>query len=130
METQKSRFMSLGFISLALLAASGCSTSGGKQEPVVDHESAQRDLKGSVSDLNNRAQAAFKDMGIDLTGTQLKNSGNEQDLTGTAGDKNVTVELTGISNGMTHVDVSAKEGTFQWNQDYANNVLSKIIEKS
>lgn len=122
--------MSVGLMSLALLAVSGCSTSGGKQETVVGHNSAERDLKGTVSELNDHTQAAFKDLGINLTGTQVKNSGNEQDLTGTAGDKNVSVQLTSISNGMTHVEVSTKEGALQWNQDYANNVLSRIIEKS
>jgi hypothetical protein len=115
---------------LALVAFQGCSTSGGDQKSVLGHESTGRDLKGSVSEVNNRTQDVFKDMGIQITGTQSKESGHERDLSGKAGDKDVSVKMTDIGNGMTHVDVSAKNGALQWNEDYAQSVLSKIIEKS
>lgn len=108
----------------------GCSTSGGKQEPVVENYSSGRDLKGSVPEVNDRAKAAFQQMGIKVTGTKMEKSGKQQDLTGKAGDKTVSVTMKDIGDGMTHVDVSAREGTLQWNQDYANAVLQRIVKMS
>jgi hypothetical protein len=107
-----------------------CSTSGSKQEPAIAHEGASRDLKGSVAETSSHVQDVFKEMGITVTNTEVNNQPQEQDLTGKAGDKTVSVKLTAIGDGMTHIDVSAKEGALQWNQDYAQSVLSRVIAKT
>jgi hypothetical protein len=116
------------FSALALMV--GCSTSGGKQESVFNHEAASRDLKGTVSELSDRTQKVFKDMGITLTDTQSKEMGKEQDLSGRVEDKNVSVQMTDLGQNMTHVEIIAKTGALQWNEDYANRVLSNLIAKS
>lgn len=108
----------------------GCSTTNGKQESAVDHENVSRDLTGTVADVNVRTQAVFKEMGIGVTGTQTKASSQEQEVTGVSGGKTVTVQMNPVGEGMTHVEITAKEGTFQWDQDYAKEVLKKIIAKS
>jgi hypothetical protein len=121
--------LSLALGTVTALSA-GCSTSGGKQESVVNNASTSSDVKGSVSTVNSHAQDVFKEMGIGVTGSQSKESGKKQELTGKAGDKTVTVELSQVSPEMTHVQVTAKEGSLQWNEDYAQQVLSKLIQKS
>ncbi|MDR3607622.1 MAG: hypothetical protein P4M08_09605 [Oligoflexia bacterium] len=123
-------FLSLASTVTLMTLTAGCSTSGGKQESVVNNASASSDIKGSVSDVNSRTQNVFKDMGISVTGSQTKASGKEQDLTGKTGDKTVTVAMNEVSAGVTHVQVTAKEGALQWNEDYARSVLSKLIEAS
>jgi hypothetical protein len=126
--TSLAGLFALSLASITLFAS--CSTSGGKQETAITHESTSSDIKGSVSEVNSRTQDVFKEMGIDLTGSQTQASGKEQDLTGKAGDKTVTVQMKEISTGVTHVQVTAKEGSLQWNEDYARSVLSKLVEKS
>lgn len=108
---------------------SACSTSGGKQEPVVEHHATSENLQGSVSEINDRAQSAFKDLGIQTTGTQTSEAGQQKQLTGKVGDKTVTVDMKSVGPGVTQVDVVAREGSLQWNEDYARTVLSKITEK-
>ncbi len=120
-----------GVVSTASLGlTSSCSTSGGKQQPMIEHAAVSRDLKGSALDVKTRAQSVFKDMGINLTGTQTKNSGGEQDLTGVSGNHTVSVQINDLGQGMSHVEVSAKDGTMQWNEDYARSVLNQLISKS
>jgi hypothetical protein len=127
-QTSLAGLFALSLVSLTLFA--GCSTTGGKQETALTHESTSSDIKGSVSEVNSRTQDVFKEMGINVTGSQIKASGKEQDLTGKAGDKTVTVQMKEFSAGETHVEVTAKEGSLQWNEDYARSVLSKLVEKS
>ena len=89
-----------------------------------------RDLKGDVTQVSTRTQDAMKELGIQVTDTATKSSGREQDLKGTANGHSVSVQINDIGNGMSHIDVSAKDGEFQWNQDYAKKVLDKIIARS
>jgi hypothetical protein len=130
MKTKKIRGWIAGISVVAAIAFAGCSTSGGQQKTMIGNNNAESDVKGDVNTISSNTQDVFKDMGINLSGSQIKNSGAQRELDGMSGDKQVTVDLSSNGNGMTHVEVTAKEGTLQWNQDYANSVLSKIIEKS
>jgi hypothetical protein len=117
--------------SVALLSAfSSCSTSGGKQEPVIEHHATNETLQGSVAQVNDRAKSAFKDLGIETIGSKTTDSGQQQELTGKTGDKTVTVDMKSVGNDVTQIEVVAREGGFQWNEDYASQVLAKISEKS
>jgi hypothetical protein len=89
---------------------------------------ADSQVRGSVSDVNHHAQDVFKKLGIQATGSSMKNSGTEQTLTGKKGDLNVEVKMDQAGANQTHVQVVAKEGSLKWNKDYAKNVLAHIIE--
>jgi len=124
-------------IGLSLLSSLGlfsvfsaCSTSGGKQEPLIEHHSSNETIQGSVSEVNGRVEAVFQEMGIHTTASQTSDSGKFQQTTGMNGDKTVTVDMKQVGKGTTQVEVVAREGTFQWNEDYAGQVLTKIAEKS
>ena len=116
--------------SVALISVfSSCSTSGGKQEPVIEHHATNETLQGSVAQVNDRGKSAFKDLGIETIGSKTTDSGQQQELTGKTGDKTVTVDMKSVGNGVTQIEVVAREGDFQWNEDYASQVLAKISEK-
>jgi hypothetical protein len=121
-------YLVLGLIFAA--ATSACSTAGGKQSTVLGNSSTGRDLKGSVTEVTSRSQSALKELGIQITDSSSKDSGKEMDLSGKSSNHNVSVQINDLGNGMSHVEVSAKDGTLQWNKDYAKSVLEKIIEKS
>jgi hypothetical protein len=117
--------------SLALFSVfSACSTSGGKQEPLIEHHATNETFQGRVSQVNDRVQSAFNDLGIRTTSSQTSDSGKSQEITGKNGDKTITVDMKEAGKGTTEVEVVAREGSLQWNEDYAETVLSKISEKS
>ena len=91
---------------------------------------ATADLKGSPLQIDQHAEKAFRDLGIKKTGSSTENSGTEQKLDGTKEDMNVSVDITPGQNGVSHVEVIAKQGTFKWNKDFAKSVLDKIVAES
>lgn len=131
------KYSHLSVVGLSLLSSvalisvfSSCSTSGGKQEPVIEHHATNETLKGSVTEVNDYTKSAFQDLGIQTIASKTGDSGKTQELTGKADDKTVTVDMKSVGLGTTQVEVIAREGGFQWNEDYAETVLEKIAAKS
>jgi hypothetical protein len=89
---------------------------------------AAGEVKGNIHDINQRAQSVFKDMNIQMVSADTKDSGHQQMLGGTSGTENVTIDLTSTGADTTHVEVTAKKGTLSWDKDYAQSVLSKIVQ--
>jgi hypothetical protein len=134
MKHQKHSHLSVAGLSIlssvALISVfSSCSTSGGKQEPLIEHHATDETVQGSVTQVNDRAKSAFKDLGIETIATKTSESGQQQELTGKTGDKTVTVDMSSVGKEVTQIHVVAREGGFQWNEDYASKVLAKITEK-
>jgi hypothetical protein len=130
MQTKKlGRWVSYALVAAAVVFA-GCSTSGGEQKSVIGHGDAESEVKGDIGTVSSHTQDVFKDLGIAVNGSQIQNSGAERDMDGSVGDKKIHVQLNREDGGLTHVEVTAKEGAFQWDQDYAHVVLSKIMDKS
>lgn len=90
----------------------------------------ESDTKGQIADVNNRTLTVFKQLGIQSTGLDTENSGAKQILKGKKDDMEIEVQLTptpGAEN-QTHIVVTAKQGTIKWNKDFAQQILSKIIQ--
>jgi hypothetical protein len=105
-----------------IMGGSGCSTVENGGTAVAG------EVKGNVQEIDQRAQAVFKDMNIQLVSTDNKDYGHDQSLGGRSGDEDVSVNLTSSGDNTTHVQVVAKTGTIQWDKDYAQKVLSRIVQ--
>jgi hypothetical protein len=68
--------------------------------------------------------------GITISETKSENGGDKQELKGTKGDLDVTISMERESPSMTKVEVSARENLAEWDKDYAQRVLNKIVAKS
>jgi len=91
---------------------------------------AQGDVKGDVRAVNQRAQSALREMGIKITGTQMKEAGKEQELQGKSkDDKDVSVKMALAGQDSTRVEVVARKGALQWDKDYAKEVLNRIVQQ-
>jgi hypothetical protein len=90
---------------------------------------AKGEVKGNVDQVNQAAQSALQSMNIQVTGNEMKNSGQERTLAGKSGQAAVTVNMTQAGTNTTHVEVIAKEETFKWNKDYAKEILAKIVNQ-
>ncbi len=127
-------FLSLMLSTAALSTLSGCAAAaigaGGAAGGIAFTErGAKGDVKGPVSQVNERAKEALQEMQIQVTGNSSQNSGKEQSLDGKSGSTEVSVKMSQSAHDMTHIEVIAKEGTLKWNKDYAQTILSKIIHK-
>ena len=118
---KKLRFPILGL----LLLAAGCANS--TVGPGAG--AAQAVVKGNVNDVNQRAQAVFQKMNIQITGSSSKNSGNELQLTGKMGDNDVTVIMDNAPNSTTNIEVDAGKNLLNGNRDLAKEVLTRIVQQ-
>jgi hypothetical protein len=101
---------------------------GAGGEVAYTHRGAEGVVNGNVHDINYRAKSVFKEMGIATTESQMKNSGTELSLGGKKHDENISIEMKPSDSNTTQVEVVAKNGTFSWDQEYAKEILSKIIQ--
>ena len=90
---------------------------------------AQGIVKGSVDDVNHRAQTVFQQMNIQVTGNSTKNSGNERQLLGKIGDTDVTVTMDNAPNSTTSVEVDASKNIVNGDRELAKEILSRIIQQ-
>jgi hypothetical protein len=90
---------------------------------------AEAQVNGSVAKVRGRTQAVFSKMGIHPSASSVEKSGDEQMLQGKKGDLDVEVKLEKVeqAQNQTKVQVTAKQGTLKWNNDYARKVLENIV---
>ena len=91
---------------------------------------AEAPVKGSVSNLNMRAQNVFQQMNIQSTGSSSANAGNEQQLTGRLGDSDITVRIDRQDANTSNVKVQASKNFVSGQQDVAKEILDKIVQQS
>lgn len=92
-------------------------------------QGAESQVNGSLPYVAKSAHDVFQDLGVSQTGVSIQDSGTNETIKGKKGDLSVEVQLSRTSAGETHVGIIAKRGAFNWDKDFARNVLSKIVQK-
>lgn len=91
---------------------------------------AQGVVKGTVTEVNQDAQAVLQEMGIQVTGTATKDSGKEMQLTGKQGEINITVTIDDASATTSNVEVQASKNAVSGNKSLAEDILNRIVGRS
>jgi hypothetical protein len=91
---------------------------------------AESTVEGSIDQVATRAQAVMFEEGIVPDESTLKAGGDKRQFKGKKGDLDVTIDLERKSSNTTRVEVSARENLAEWDKEYAQQLLSKIIQKS
>jgi hypothetical protein len=123
--------LALALISTA--AVSGCvaaaAAAGAGTGIYLTTRGAESVIEGSTSDVASRARSVLNEEGITITETKSENGGDKQEFKGTKGDLDVTVTLQRQGPSTTKVEVTARENLAEWDKDYAQRVLNKIVSK-
>jgi hypothetical protein len=85
-------------------------------------------VDGSIDDVQKRAEAVFATEGIPVTGTKVENSGAKRELKGTKGELDVSVAMEQQGAQATKMEVSARKNIAVWDQEYAQQLLRKIVQ--
>jgi hypothetical protein len=91
---------------------------------------AESIVEGSIDDVATRSRAVLTEEGITLQESNFEDAGEKREFKGKKGDLDVTVSLQRESDKTTKVEVAARENLAEWDKEYAQQLLSKIIEKS
>ena len=87
-------------------------------------------VQGQVDDISKKAQAVMNDEGIVPDASSTESGGDKRELKGKKGDLDVTISMERKDPKTTHVEVTARKNLAEWDKDYAQQLLSKIVQKS
>jgi hypothetical protein len=91
---------------------------------------AESTVNGSVDAVAARTRAVFADEAIVMDATSTQNSGDKREFKGKKGDLDVTASLERQGPTTTKVEISARKNLAEWDKDYAQAVLNKIVKRT
>jgi hypothetical protein len=86
-------------------------------------------VEGSIDQIATRARAVMSDEGIVPEASSTEESGDKRELKGKKGDLDITIEMEEQSDRTTKVEVTARENLAEWDKEYAQQLLQRIVEK-
>ena len=85
-------------------------------------------VNGSVDDVAARTRSVLDQEGITITETKNESEGDHRTFKGTKGDLDVSVDLERQSPTTTKAEVSARKNLAEWDKQYAQSLLNKIVK--
>ena len=118
---------SLAMPATACLAAAAAGAAGGIY---LTSRGAESLVEASVDDVARRAEAVMGEMQIVKDAESTERGGDERQLKGKKGDLDVTINLKREGPTTTKVEVTARENLAEWDKEYAQDVLERIVKAS
>jgi hypothetical protein len=118
--------LAVAFPVTGCLAAAAAGAAGGIY---LTSRGAESLVEGSVDQVATRAQAVMSEEQIVPDAQSSENGGDKQQLKGKKGDLDITIEMERKSPTTTRVEVTARKNLAEWDKDYAQQLLSKIVQK-
>lgn len=118
-----------------LLSLAGCGTmvagaAGAGAAIAYNERGVSTRVEGDINQVAQRTEAVFAEMAIAPTEVEYNDDGDEVEIKGMHGNMRVTVDIERKSDGLSEVQVTAREGTLDYDRDYARSVIAGIIAKS
>lgn len=89
---------------------------------------AESTVNGSVNEVATRARAVFKTEGVTLDATSMESGGDTREIKGKKGDLDIAVSMERETPTMTKTAVTARKNLAEWDKDYAQRIMDKIIK--
>jgi hypothetical protein len=90
---------------------------------------AESMVESSTDQVAARARAVMNEEGIVPDASSTEQGGDKRELKGKKGDLDVTIEMERKSDKVTRVEVTARKNVAEWDKEYAQHLLQKIVEK-
>ena len=90
---------------------------------------AESIVESSVDQVAARARAVMAEEGIVPDEANMEKGGDKREFKGKKGDLDVTIEIERKSPTTTRVEVAARKNLAEWDKEYAQQLLSRIVEK-
>ena len=120
-------------VALALvLPMTGClaaAAAGAGAGIYLTSRGAESLVEGSISQISTRARAVMAEEGIVPEASSTEDGGDKRELKGKKGDLDVTIQMEQKSDKTTRVEVSARKNLAEWDKEYAQELLQRIVEK-
>ena len=110
----------------ACLAAAAAGAAGGIY---FTTRGAEALVEGSIDDVAARAEAVMGEMQIAKDAESSERGGDQRELKGKRGDLDITIQMRRESPTTTKVEVTARENLAEWDKEYAQQVLERIVKQ-
>jgi hypothetical protein len=90
---------------------------------------AESIVEGSPDQIAARARAIMSEEGIVPDASSTESGGDRRELKGKKGDLDVTFDIERKSDKTTRIEVAARKNLAEWDKDYAQKLLQRIVEK-
>jgi hypothetical protein len=90
---------------------------------------AESVVEGSTETVAGRVRSVLREEGITINGTSSEDGGDKQEFKGAKGDLDITVTLQRESPTTTKVEVTARENLAEWDKQYAQRLVNKVVAK-
>jgi hypothetical protein len=121
-------------VALALvLPVTGClaaAAAGAGAGIYLTSRGAESVVAAPVDKIAQNAQKVMNDEGIVPDASSTENGGDKRELKGKKGDLDITINMERQDPKTSKVEVTARKNLAEWDKDYAQQLLSKIVEKS
>jgi hypothetical protein len=87
-------------------------------------------VESPIDQVAARARAVMSEEGITPDASSTEKSGAKRELKGKKGDLDITFEMEQKTSKTTRVEVTARKNAVEWDKDYAQQLLSRMVEKS
>jgi hypothetical protein len=87
-------------------------------------------VDNSIDKVAGRAQAVMSEEGIVPDASSSEQGGDKREFKGKKGDLDVTIALERKSPTTTRLEVTARKNLAEWDKEYAQQLLSRIVQKS
>jgi hypothetical protein len=128
-----SRWVRWALVASLIAPAAGCvaaaaAGAGAGSAIYLTTRGAGSTVNGSVDDVAARTRSVLDKEGITITETKNESEGDHRTFKGTKGDLDVSVDLERQSPTTTKAEVSARKNLAEWDKQYAQSLLNKIVK--
>ncbi len=120
----------------AVLPAAGCAAAvaggaaGAAGGIYLTSRGAQSLVQGSVDQVASRTKSVMNEMNIVQDAQSSEQQGAKREFKGKKGDLDVVVRLESKSDKTTKVEATARKNLAEWDKNFAQELVSRIVEKS
>jgi hypothetical protein len=121
--------LALGLALPASACVAAAAAAGAGAGIYLTSRGAESLVESSIDQVAARARAVMAEEGIVADEASMEKSGDKREFKGKKGDLDVTIELEQESAKTTRVEVAARKNLAEWDKEYAQQILSRIVEK-
>jgi hypothetical protein len=111
---------------LAAAAAAGGAGAG----IYLTSRGAESLVASPVDQVATRARQVMNEEGIVPDASSMEKGGDKREFKGKKGDLDITIDIERKDPKTTRVEVTARKNLAEWDKDYAQHLLEKIVAKS
>jgi hypothetical protein len=119
----------LGLVAPATGCVAAAAAAGAGAGVYLTSRGAESLVESSVDQLAARARAVMTEEAIVPDASSTENGGDKRELKGKKGDLDVTIQIERKDPKTTRVEVTARKNLAEWDKDYAQQILSRIVQK-